>query len=120
MNVGANPYDSDIPDWSFNEAGLSHNPLRPHMPNAQEYHAMYAASPMSLTLPTSPVLLHLGANDRRVPHSQGLRWAESIKGRGGECIVYMFPATGHALDSLDAERVGFESCVAFFVQKLKM
>lgn len=123
MNVGSMPYTSDIPDWCFSEAGIEFDCSLPLMPSPSQYNEMYQASPVYHSdFPSSktcPVLLHLGEGDRRVPHSQGLRWAEVLKGKGMDVKVMMFPATGHALDSMDAERVGFEAAVAFFIKHMK-
>lgn len=93
------------------------------MPTPDQYKEMYLASPvarLSPKSPTSPVLLHLGAGDRRVPHSQGLRWAETLRSNGCNIDVVMFPGTGHALDSLDGERYGFESSCSFMIKNLKL
>jgi acylaminoacyl-peptidase len=62
----------------------------------------------------SPALLMLGANDRRVPPSQGRRWAETLRGAGHEVETIQFGDSGHALDSFDAEWFGFEAANAFF------
>lgn len=96
------------------------------MPTPEQYEQMYTCSPVSRLAAsqkekqTSPVLLHLGAGDRRVPHSQGLRWAETLISQGCEIDVIMFPGTGHALDSLDGERYGFESSCSFMIKHLKL
>ena len=60
-----------------------------------------------------PAFLMLGQGDRRVPPSQGLRWAEHLKGIGHKVDILMFPGVGHALDSFEAERYGFEAAAAF-------
>ena len=76
---------------------------------------MYKASPVAwIKDKVSPALLMLGAGDRRVPPSQGKRWAECLKGAGHVVKILQFPGTGHALDSFDAERVSFEASLAFF------
>jgi acylaminoacyl-peptidase len=87
------------------------------MPNPDEYKQLYNCSPARFAEnggKTSPVLLMLGDGDRRVPHSQALRWAETLKGNGAQVEVLMFPGNGHAIDSLDAERYGVESASSFF------
>lgn len=91
------------------------------MASPEKYKIMYECSPARFAEnggKTSPVLLMLGDGDRRVPHSQALRWAETLKGNGAQVDVLMFPGNGHALDSLDAERYGVESASAFILDLL--
>jgi acylaminoacyl-peptidase len=64
----------------------------------------------------SPALLMIGECDRRVPPSQGYRWAEYLKAKKQTIRVLSFPQDGHALDSVDAERVSFEASAIFFMQ----
>ena len=70
---------------------------------------MYDCSPVShIKQQVSPALLMLGEGDRRVPCSQGLRWAEFLKGAGHDVDILMFPKVGHALDTFDSERYGIK------------
>ena len=117
INVGAMVSDTDIPDWCFAEAKMPFSIYQPHFLSPKEYADMYAISPVGqIKARISPALLMLGANDRRVPPSQGKRWAEYLQGQGHAIQTLLFPGTGHALDSFDAERYAFESAVAFFCQ----
>ncbi|KAJ3270617.1 hypothetical protein HDV01_007551 [Terramyces sp. JEL0728] len=117
VNVGAMVSNSDIPDWCFAEAGLPFdskmmNPLSP-----EEYKIMFDASPVAhIRDKVSPILMMLGEGDRRVPPSQGLRFVETLKGKGFDAHTLMFPKVGHALDTFEAQRYGFEASVAFFLK----
>ncbi|KAJ2985623.1 hypothetical protein HDV02_003360, partial [Globomyces sp. JEL0801] len=93
INVGAMVSDSDIPDWTFGEAGIEFDSRVPKLLSPEgfidgashsiDYVKMYGASPASqIKDKVSPALLMLGKGDRRVPPSQGLRWAEYLKGAG--------------------------------------
>ncbi|KAJ3312025.1 hypothetical protein HDV04_003412 [Boothiomyces sp. JEL0838] len=120
VNVGAMVSNSDIPDWCFAEAGLPFDPRSMDPLSPEHYKTMYEASPVShLKDKVSPVLLMLGDGDRRVPPSQGLRFVETLKGKGFDAHTLMFPKVGHALDTFDAQRYGFEASVAFFLKYYK-
>ena len=119
INVGAMVANSDIPDWCFSEAGLAFEQESPHLLKPSEYELMFSKSPASVAHQiSSPVLLMLGAEDRRVPKSEGLRWAQYLRASGKEVDVFMFPNTGHPLDSMDAERVSFDAIYAFLINAL--
>ncbi len=67
----------------------------------------------------APALLMLGAKDRRVPPSQGRRWAELVGATGSRVQTLVFPDAGHALDTFEAERVGFDAAASFFLELMK-
>ncbi|KAI8928144.1 Alpha/Beta hydrolase protein [Entophlyctis helioformis] len=118
INVGAMVANSDIPDWCFAEAGIPFDQAAPHLLSPGEYDTMFKKSPASVAhLVKSPVLLMLGAGDRRVPPSDGMRWAQYLLGAGKPITVLMYPETGHALDSFEAERSGFESIASFLFDR---
>jgi dipeptidyl aminopeptidase/acylaminoacyl peptidase len=106
--------DTDIPDWCYLEAGLpydlaSHPTLTPDV-----YKTMYEKSPVSVAHAVkTPVLLLLGKDDRRVPPSQGKNWGEGLKARGGDVEILVFSGVGHALDTVEAERIGVQKIIAF-------
>lgn len=117
INIGSMPYNSDIPDWCFSELDMDYKGL---MATPEQYQKMYEASPVKHSAgKTTPVLLLLGAVDRRVPNTQGLRWAESIKMRKGSVEVMYFPGNGHSLDGFEAERVTLERSVQFMLKILQ-
>lgn len=67
----------------------------------------------------SPALLMLGNDDRRVPPSQGRRWAEILHGNGNEVTVLKYNETGHALDSFEATSDGFQAVTSFFLKYME-
>jgi acylaminoacyl-peptidase len=86
----------------------------------EDYDQMLKVSPIYfIKEKVSPALLMLGEKDRRVPPSQGFRWAEYLASKNHTVQVMTFPKDGHALDSFDAERVGFKASVNFMISHLK-
>ena len=118
-NIAAMYSDTDIPDWCFFESGIQFDHLSPPNLAPKLYEAMFNMSPVSrIKGKCSPALLMLGANDRRVPVSQGKRWAQLLKGKGSDVRTLVFPDTGHALDSFDAEIAGFLAAYTFMMELL--
>ncbi|KAL2916289.1 hypothetical protein HK105_204045 [Polyrhizophydium stewartii] len=117
INVGAMVATTDISDWCFAEAGLPFSQAAPHLLTPKEYEHMFVHSPASVAHKVvAPVLLMLGAGDRRVPPSEGLRWSQYLRGAGRDVRVLMFPETGHGLDTFEAERVGFDAICDFLLK----
>ena len=81
---------------------------------------MYENSPINnIDKVKTPTLLMLGAEDKRVPHNDGLNWYYYLKGKGDvEIICKVYKEVGHALDSIDAEVFGLDAIVKFFEEKL--
>lgn len=73
---------SDIPDYVPEAVDVEADA-------AMTSRALYERSPISAaSMVTCPVLLLLGSNDRRVPHSQGLSWFHSISSREKQVLVF--------------------------------
>jgi acylaminoacyl-peptidase len=89
---------TDIPDWCFVEtAGLGKGAYT-EAPSAAALAAMQAASPVAhLDAVRTPVLMLLGAKDRRVPPSNGLAYAHALRERGVPCRLLVFPEDEHSL-----------------------
>ena len=107
---------SDIPDWTFAELGLEYCQDAPRILSPDIYSRQFHHSPIAvMEAVVTPTLVLIGEGDRRVPPAEGLRWVAWLKSRGRpvECLV--FGDTGHALDSIDAEMVGFEAIAKFFL-----
>ncbi|TPX35244.1 hypothetical protein SmJEL517_g02256 [Synchytrium microbalum] len=118
INVGAMYANTDIPDWTFAESGVSFVFETPPVLSSADYTTMYNKSPVSVAANVKgPVLLLLGEGDRRVPPSEGLRWSQYLKGRNVDVTVLMFPDTGHALDSVESEVFGFYALANFYSQR---
>jgi acylaminoacyl-peptidase len=126
INIGAMVSDTDISDWCFTETGIVYdtNDAKFLLPEGllvnTEYGAMFKASPCNFVgKSVSPCMIMLGKDDRRVPPSQGKRFAEVLKARGHEVKVLLFGQNGHALDGVEAELIGFEQAEAFMQKYLK-
>ena len=63
----------------------------------------------------APVLMMLGATDRRVPSSQGLAWLHSLPDDTPR-KVRLFPKDGHPLDTAEAERDLMERVLEFLTE----
>jgi acylaminoacyl-peptidase len=78
---------------------------------------------------TAPVLLCLGAKDRRVPFSQGMEYFHALKANrlrtceGGEgsaeVVLRVYPECDHAIDKPNGEADQFICIKNFFVKYLK-
>ena len=106
---------SDIPDWAFAEFGTSFGPRTTITPDVFE--KLQKASPIAhVDAVKAPVLLLTGEMDQRVPPSQSKNYYYALKGRGKEVELLMFPGNGHALDSVEAELVGWEASRDWFAK----
>lgn len=95
---------TDIPDWCYMEAGLTYNFTGMNLPSITEIEKMHTASPVShINNVTAPVLLCLGAKDRRVPYTQGLEYAQLLKAKGVKVSMQVFPEDCHSLDKPTSE-----------------
>lgn len=65
----------------------------------------------------TPSLVMLGVEDRRVPNYEGLNWYYYLKGKGDVDVrAMMFDGNGHALDGVEAEKMGFEALGKFLIE----
>ena len=76
VNLLSMSSQTDIPDWCFEECGISY--LSCSTPTKEEFEVLYSCSPVCYSshandsLKFTKTLLLLGALDKRVPNSQGL------------------------------------------------
>jgi len=109
---------TDIPDWTFTECGLAFDDrARQFNLTTQDHMAvMHAASPISRAQAVvAPTLVLLGAQDLRVPPSQGLIWHNMLRERGIETRVRWYPSDNHPLAGVECEADTFVS-VAVWMQ----
>jgi hypothetical protein len=88
VNIPANFYGSDIPDWAQVESG-TWKP-NPALTPVEELAKMYAASPMAhVHKVVAPTLLVLSSKDKRVPMLQSIHYYNELKARGvvTKCVV---------------------------------
>ena len=102
---------TDIPDWCFVEAwGAEEGRRRARAaPTAEDLERFAQVSPIThAAAVTAPVLMMLGACDRRVPLDDGKRYLAALKSRGGgggvpETRLMVFPQDAHGLDKPQTE-----------------
>jgi acylaminoacyl-peptidase len=106
-NIAAMFSSSDIVDWCFFEAtGENYDPKTP--PTAEQYTRMFKASPIAhVGRVQTPLLMLLGAVDRRVPMAQAHDYVKLLKGRGVRTRTLLYEAGKHPL----AESVAMEGDV---------
>lgn len=91
---------SDIPDWCFVEAfGIKGKAEFTYAPSKKHLDVLYDKSPIAhIDKVRTPTLFLIGAQDLRVPPSNGLQFARALKERGVETKIIMFPEDVHAID----------------------
>ncbi|XP_026449241.1 acylamino-acid-releasing enzyme 1-like [Papaver somniferum] len=108
---------SDIPEWCFVEAygGREGKEYFTEAPSLDHLHVLYNKSPIShLSKVKTPTLLLLGAQDLRVPVSNGLQYARALKENGVEVKVIVFPIDTHGLDRPQADFESFLNIGVWF------
>ena len=71
---------TDIPDWCFVEAGLPYDFSAVPTASPEQLATMWRKSPIQhVHSVTAPVLVCIGANDRRVPPSNGREWFQALR-----------------------------------------
>lgn len=99
-NVSSMVGITDIPDWCYVEAfgkeGLTNYS---EAPSVKDLSVLYQCSPIAhLSKVKVPTLFLLGAQDRRVPVSNGFQYVQALRARGQEVKVILFPEDLHAID----------------------
>ncbi|KAI8561214.1 hypothetical protein RHMOL_Rhmol04G0320800 [Rhododendron molle] len=91
---------TDIPDWCFVETcGSEGKSIFTEAPSAEQLKLLHSMSPIShLSKVKTPTLFLLGAQDLRVPVSNGLQYARALKEKGGEVKVIVFPNDVHGIE----------------------
>jgi acylaminoacyl-peptidase len=100
---------TDIPDWCYVEAfgsaeGRKRAGARPMRADLERFAAVSPVAHAGAV--TAPVLMLLGAKDRRVPLEDGRRYLEALRARGAgapEARLLIFPQDSHALDRPQTE-----------------
>jgi acylaminoacyl-peptidase len=98
----ANASMTDIPDWCYEEAGIAY-PLGvggpPSLVSPEDYRRFYEISPMRhAERVTTPTLLLIGMEDRRVPPNQGRAWYHALKkAKNVDVEMMTFPGNSHPI-----------------------
>jgi len=110
----------DIPDWCWYEAGLDYNASKPALPSPDSLAKMLACSPIQYVDKVKcPVLLLIGAQDRCVHPSQGLRYHQLLRSRGVTTELLLYPDDSHAISSVPASSDVFVQTVKWFEKYIK-
>ncbi|XP_075370223.1 acylamino-acid-releasing enzyme [Mycteria americana] len=108
---------SDIPDWRYVSLGLPYSFER--VPRAEEVAAMLLRSPIAQAARVrTPVLLCVGARDRRVSPTQALELYRVLRARGVPVRLLWYPAGGHALAGVETEADVFGNCARWLLRHL--
>ncbi|XP_038005405.1 acylamino-acid-releasing enzyme-like isoform X2 [Motacilla alba alba] len=108
---------SDIPDWRYTSLGLPYSFER--VPCAEEVATMLLRSPIAQAAQVqTPVLLCVGARDRRVSPTQALELYRVLRARGVPARLLWYPEGGHALAGVETEADVFKNCAHWLLQHL--
>ncbi|XP_075178195.1 LOW QUALITY PROTEIN: acylamino-acid-releasing enzyme [Anomaloglossus baeobatrachus] len=117
-NIPAMTGSTDIPDWCHVESGLTFS--CEVLPEAKQWGDMLNKSPIIyISKVKTPVLLMLGAEDRRVPNTQGLEYYKALRAHGVEARLLWYPGNNHALSKVDAESDGFMNIALWILKHLE-
>ncbi|XP_014725204.1 PREDICTED: acylamino-acid-releasing enzyme-like [Sturnus vulgaris] len=108
---------SDIPDWRYISLGLPYSFER--VPRAEEVATMLLRSPIAQASQVqTPVLLCVGARDRRVSPMQALELYRVLRARGVPARLLWYPEGGHALAGVETEADVFKNCAHWLLHHL--
>lgn len=119
--VGTASGGSDIPDWSYAEAGIKFPLLSSESSersdideigkvsvNETDFKILRDSSPIKFIQNVkTPTLILLGDQDRRVSKQQGLAWYHGLKSLKTEAELVLFKDNSHPLNSIVAELHSF-------------
>ncbi|KAK7279306.1 hypothetical protein RJT34_24354 [Clitoria ternatea] len=91
---------TDIPDWCYVETyGPKGRNKFTEAPSADDLTLFYSKSPIShLSKVKTPTLFLLGAQDLRVPISTGLQYARTLREKGVQVKIVVFPNDVHGIE----------------------
>jgi len=104
---------TDIPDWSYTEAGLEFDPKI--VPTSHVYGEMLKRSPLiNVDQIKIPLMLMIGGKDRRVPTSQGLELRRALEARNAPLRVLWYPDSDHPISEVKSEADSFINIIKWF------
>ncbi|GAV69585.1 Peptidase_S9 domain-containing protein [Cephalotus follicularis] len=112
---------TDIPDWCYLEAyGREGKTFFTEAPSAEHLSHFYSKSPIShVSKVKTPTLFLLGAQDLRVPVSNGLQYARALKEKGVEVKIILFPNDIHSIDRPQSDFESFLNIGVWFKKYCK-
>ncbi|CAN6311156.1 unnamed protein product [Urochloa humidicola] len=111
---------TDIPDWCFVEIyGKEGKGYFSESPSVDDLCQFHKKSPIShISKVKTPTLFLLGAQDLRVPVSNGLQYARALKERGIESKTIVFPEDIHGIDKPQSDFESFLNIGVWFKKHL--
>ncbi|KAL4285546.1 hypothetical protein GQ457_16G029420 [Hibiscus cannabinus] len=112
---------TDIPDWCYvGSYGTNGKTIFTEAPTAEHLTQFYNKSPIShISKVKAPTIFLLGAQDLRVPVSNGLQYARALKERGVETKVILFPNDIHAIKRPQSDFESFLNIGVWFKKYCK-
>ncbi|KAL4227008.1 hypothetical protein ACF0H5_014984 [Mactra antiquata] len=113
IDVSSKVGPSDIPDACYVEAG--HSFTHSTIPNEETLSAMWKCSPLQyVDQITTPVMIMIGKDDRRVPPSQGYQLYKALKARNKKVRHVAYPDNCHPIVKVDSEADAFINIYKWF------
>ncbi|KAH7665719.1 acylaminoacyl-peptidase protein [Dioscorea alata] len=112
---------TDIPDWCYFESyGMQGKKLFSEAASLEHLELFFSKSPIAhISKVKTPVLFILGAQDLRVPVSNGLQYARALKEQGVEVKIIMFPDDVHGIERPQSDFESFLNIGVWFKKYLK-
>ncbi|PKI56446.1 hypothetical protein CRG98_023184 [Punica granatum] len=107
---------TDIPDWcyviSYGSAWKDNYTEAPSMEHLSLFHSKSPISHISKV--KTPTLFLLGAQDLRVPATNGLQYARALKENGVDCKIIVFPNDVHSIKNPHSDFESFLNVGVWF------
>lgn len=104
---------SDIPDWYYEESGLSF--AAASLVTPEVYEKLFKMSPIAyVDAVKTPVTILVGEKDQRVAPTQGRNYYHALKARGRKVDLFCLKHDIHSLDSVEGQLVSYEAARALF------
>ncbi|KAM7485259.1 hypothetical protein LguiA_001268 [Lonicera macranthoides] len=112
---------TDIPDWCYVEAyGSEGKDSFTEAPSPEHLALLHSKSPIShLPKVKTPTIFLLGAQDLRVPVSNGLQYARALREKGVEVKVIVFPNDVHGIERPQSDFESFLNIGVWFKKYCK-
>ncbi|XP_062826169.1 acylamino-acid-releasing enzyme [Anolis carolinensis] len=110
---------SDIPDWRYSALGLPY--FSDQIPTEVDLATMLLSSPIIHAAKVqAPVLLCVGAKDRRVSPCQALEYYRVLRARGVPVRLLWYPEENHVISGVEAKADVFINCAQWIMHHLSV
>ncbi|KDP40266.1 hypothetical protein JCGZ_02264 [Jatropha curcas] len=112
---------TDIPDWCYVETyGTKGKNKFTEAPSVEDLALFHSKSPIShIAKVKAPTIFLIGAQDLRVPMSNGLQYARALKERGVDVKIIMFPNDVHGIERPQSDFESFLNIGVWFKKYCK-